>query len=361
MTKRIGKSHKARNPHQRTATTAREAEKTVSPETPDKFGRRKWLWLVGGLLALLLVAGAVLAARNGGFGTFAAKRTLRPVGNVTSCQKIPAFVQTQNFSKNAVLSTSEKARPGLWLVERSQTGEMRRFQHPSWKDAGFLAPITRDVDGNVFVAPAPVINTLLNPIENQNTVYRIDGKTGEMKPLTNLPPAAKSNEQNPFGALGLTFDCDTDSLYVSSVYGSSRQTEAGRIHRINHKTGAVTTQPLNFDVIGLSVFNAVGGKRLYYGLARASEIWSIALDDNGDVVGEPRLEISLAGAGPRGDDKARRITFTANREMLVYGIEFSFNLVAPTEKQETLYRFGYDMKTDRWQMLEFSGSQVSIN
>jgi hypothetical protein len=34
--------------------------------------------------------------------------------------------------------------------------------------------------------------------------------------------------------------------------------------------------------------------------------------------------------------------------MIVAGIEFSVNLIAPTEKQETIYRFIYDSKAQKW-------------
>lgn len=34
--------------------------------------------------------------------------------------------------------------------------------------------------------------------------------------------------------------------------------------------------------------------------------------------------------------------------MLVYGVEFNFNLTAPTEKQETLYEFVWNEEEKKW-------------
>jgi hypothetical protein len=34
--------------------------------------------------------------------------------------------------------------------------------------------------------------------------------------------------------------------------------------------------------------------------------------------------------------------------MLLFGIEFNFNLIAPTEKQEMVYRFRYNIQKDSW-------------
>ncbi len=273
------------------------------------------------------------------------KRTNRPVGPTAECRKTPPFVGQLGFS-NPALSTSEKARPGLWVIEAQQKG--RRYQHPSWTQAGFLAPIERDGDGNVYVAPAPTINTLLNPPAEQNTVWRVNGQTQQMEQFAVLPNAAPSNEQNVFGALGLAFDCETSSLYVASVYGSTRTNEAGRIYRLDTKTKQVAAQLDKVDAFGLRVFNSAKGKRLYYGLARQAEIWSVDLDDAGNFTGAPRREFSLNGLGPRGNDKARRINFMSATEAAVFAIEFDFNLIAPTEKQETVYRFRYDPLQDAW-------------
>lgn len=282
------------------------------------------------------------------FASCATPRANRPVGPTAECRKTPPFVGQLGFS-NPALSTSEKARPGLWVIEAKEGG--RRYQHPSWIRAGFLAPIERDGEGHVYVAPAPTINTLLNPPQEQNTVWRVNSQTQQMEQFVALPQAAPTNEQNVFGALGLAYDCETSSLYVSSVFGSTRTQEAGRIYRVDTKTRQVAAQLDKVDAFGLRVFNSVKGKRLYYGLARQAEIWSVDLDDAGNFTGPPRREFTLEGLGPRGNDKARRINFLSATEAAVFGIEFDFNLIAPTEKQETLYRFRYEPLKDAWQHL----------
>jgi hypothetical protein len=191
-------------------------------------------------------------------------------GIVTGCQKSPPFLAGLNFGNRAALSTAEKARAGLWIIE----GE-RRYQHPSWKNAGFLAPIERDKDGNIFVAPAPFINVLENPPEQQNAVWRVDGKTQEMTKFIDLPRDAKLTGQNAYGTLDLAYDCETENLYVSSVFGSTRDKEQGKIYRIDTKTKQVKPVLENIDGFGLGVFNTPKGKRLFYGAARRSEVWSL--------------------------------------------------------------------------------------
>jgi hypothetical protein len=323
--------HNDAGPEPVTAAAPSLSRVSVSPR------RRVLVW--AGCLALVL-------AGVGVYWFYPRRPAGRPVGPATECQKVPPFVASLGFDKPA-LSTSERAKPGLWVIEAKEKG--RRYQHPSWKAAGFLAPIERDAGGNVYVAPAATVNTLLNPPAEQNVIWRVDGQTQRLEQFVTLPQAAPTNEQNVFGALGLAYDCETQNLYVASVFGSTRSQEAGRIYRVDTQKRSVAAQLAGVDAMGLRIFYSSAGKRLYYGLARQPEVWSVDLDADGNFTGTPRREISLAGLGPRGNDKARRINFLSATEAAIFGVEFDFNLIAPTEKQETVYRFRYDPLKDTWQ------------
>jgi hypothetical protein len=268
-------------------------------------------------------------------------------GDVVGCRTNPRFLSSmKEFSSRSYFSTSELFLKGLVLIDGATP--TRRHQHPSWSSFGWLAGIHYDGQGNIFSVPAPRINVLDNKPDQQNRVLKVDTLTGEMKVLAVLPAAGAANEQNPYGALGVAFDCESQLLYVSSIAGSTRSKELGRIFAIDPNTGAVKFTRENVDAIGLHLFRRDGEKRVYYGRARDPEIWSVAVDKHGAFKGDARLEVSLEGLGPRGDDRARRVNFTATNEMIVFGIEFSVNLVAPTEKQETQYRFKYDAAEKRW-------------
>ncbi len=320
--------------------------KNQSPPSEKSIAAQK----SGGAVKFLIFGALVLIVGGAAAGYFyknaAAKRTVKPIGAAVGCQQIPAFVRELGFGSAVALSTSDRFLQGLILVEGN-----RKYQHPSWKSAGSLAPIQRDAMGNVYAAPAPWIDTLENKPDEQNKVYRIDAKTQEMKEFAALPPRAKPSAENPYGVLGLTFDCDTGSLYAASVAGSTRQNVSGAIYQINAETGKIISSREGIDAIGLGVFNGAKGKRLYYGTARNSEIWSIDLSDDGALTNETRREFSFENLGARGDDKARRINFAPNAqgfEMNVIGIEFGFNLIAPSEKQETVYRYRYNQAQDAW-------------
>lgn len=268
-----------------------------------------------------------------------------------NCKLVPPFVGRLGFSpRHAYFTTAEKRTAGLVLLEAGQAGAAgRRYQDSSWTKAGGLSAIQIDNRGNIFTVPAPFINVLNNKINDQNTIYRVDGETGTMNAFLRLPLPDSLSADNPYGILGLTLLCETGSLYVSTVAGSDRLHENGVLYAISI-AGAKTTDRLKgIDAIGLGIVYNDGERRLFFGKARTPEIWSVKLDKRGQFSGSPRMECSLAGLGPRGDDKARRIRSTSEGVIEVNGTAFGFNLIAPTERQETVYRFVYDAATKKWQ------------
>jgi len=272
---------------------------------------------------------------------------------ITDCRiQPPFFVQSRFDLKRSALSTSEKRSTGLLLIEIPKTnGELKRtWQHPTWQLHGNMGPISTDDLGNTYVAPVPTVNTLLNNPEKQNTIFKVDANSGELKAFVKLA-MDKPDPTNVFGLLGLQFDCHSGFLLATSVSGSTRNISKGKIYIIDPKNATIHDELNGYDAIGIGTCGITGTKRVYFGLARKSEIWSVEMDKNGKFKGHVQFEISLDLLGPRGDDKARKIRFDAQGNMLVYGVEFNFNLTAPTEKQETLYKFSWNTDENKWDLI----------
>jgi hypothetical protein len=320
---------------------------------PPRAARRRWAWavaLLAGATALGALAYRAHAPKPSASGKFA-------VGPVTHCRKVPAFAKALGYSETSVLDTLGNKK-GLVLYDPPATpgGQPAHvYQHATWSSAGYLGPLTSDKSGDIYVAPAPRVNLYDNPPEKQNTVYRVDAVTGVMAEFIALPAAATPSPTNPYGVLGLAYDCDTHSLYASSVAGSTRGQEVGRIYQVDLHTGKVGSQVDGIDAFGLGIFNGSSGKRLYFGSARVSEIRSVALANDGTFSGTSRLEVALTGWGPDGDDKARRIIFDQHNVMVVRGMQFEFNLIASSERRQTDYRLRYDPGADGWTPLEVYG------
>ncbi len=263
----------------------------------------------------------------------------------TDCRVIPSFVaKTPINPLNAGFATAQNNELGITLIE---PGTTKKWKHPSWDKYGYFGQIATSNLGTIFLAPIPMVNALKEPEQGFNTVYAINSATGELEPFVTLSQKQTDNNGNPFGILGLNFDCSSNVLYVTTVYGSTKEQELGAIYAINVETKEVIDKYPNTDAFGCIALGTTGEKRLYFGSSRTSEVFSIELDRKGAFIGKAKPEFSLEMLGPRGDDKAKKFRFK-NNILTVIGYEFLYNLTAATEVQETYYNFVYDRVHKKW-------------
>lgn len=269
------------------------------------------------------------------------------------CKQMPQFVQRMGFPPgNSFFSTSDIRKMGLMLKQSEQSNNpnariVKEVQHPSWRKGGWLAPIVLDEQGNIYTAPAPFVNTLNNPSNNCNTIYKVDTQTGIMDEWIKLP-GQDSTIQNPFGIIGMVYLCETQTLYISSVAGSDRLNEKGFIYALDIKSKKIIDKISGTDAMGMGISYIEGKRKLYFGTGRSSDIFSVTLNAEGKFSSKPVVSFSIAGLGQRGDDKVRRIYSNKDGSLSVAGFEFNYNLIAPQEKQETIYNFGYDDDELKW-------------
>jgi outer membrane protein assembly factor BamB len=271
-----------------------------------------------------------------------------------NCKRNPTFIQSFGYNPSfSYLTTSDEKIMGLVLRESSQAGNpnapvTKQMQHPSWLTGGWLAPILIASNGDIFTSPAPFINILNNPISNNNTIYKVDGKTGVMEVFLKLPSSDSINTDNPFGIIGMALLCETNTLYVSSLAGSKRHNENGHIYAIDITNGKIIDQVNNTDAMGMGISYVTGKRKLYFGTGRSSDVFDISLDKNGKFVGKPSLAFTLQDLGIRGDDKVRKIRTDSKDNLVINAMEFNYNLIAPREKQESVYKFAFDEETKKW-------------
>ncbi|HRW08655.1 MAG TPA: hypothetical protein P5121_26310 [Caldilineaceae bacterium] len=284
-----------------------------------------------------------------------------PVGPADYCRRHPRFARQLGFDERAILTTSSPAIKGLALIQPADAATQERvYQDPTWDDAGYLGHMTFDPNGNVYVFPSPRVSLIDNPPEQQNTLYRVDSDSAQMSAMITLTADAPVSAANPFGLMGTTYDCDTASLYAATVAGSTASEEIGKIVRIDLATEAVVAELQGIDPFGLSVLNVANKgegatptppetvvKRLYYGAARSAEVYSILLNERGDFVGQPTLELAL----PNSTLKPWRIVWDTNGDMIVRAMPFDFNLIATSERIEIPFRFHRDA-AGLWQWVE---------
>ncbi|MEZ4612448.1 MAG: hypothetical protein R2838_19770 [Caldilineaceae bacterium] len=205
---------------------------------------------------------------------------------------------------------------------------------------------------------APFINTTLNPPAEQNKVYKVDSAGGVMTEFVDLSPAGPMTENNPFGVLGLFYDCDTDSLYAGSVAGSTPTEEVGRIFRIDAATGEVAhvgkrgrdgrgrlqhaRRRQNDSISGPAVTRAFAPLRWM----KTATLWG------------SREEFFLAQFEGSANDKGQRITFTNENQMVIKGIDFNFTLRAASEPRRNLYTFALNPESQTWELQSIEADPV---
>ena len=276
------------------------------------------------------------------------------IGGAYECPQLPPFIKSVGLKEPAVIDTTISRLPGL--VIRELSGQKRLYQARSWRGTGYVGNTVRDIIGNIYVIPVPSVSLDINPLEKRNIVYKVDAQTAQMTAFIELPLPETESQKNPFGTMGLALDCDTNSLYVSSLAGSTARESRGVIYQIDLTNGKIVDELGGVDAIGLGVFNSATQKRLYYGDARSSSVYSIRLSPKGGFKGfvKPRYELSLLDQKNGDSTQVRKIRFNFDKAlghvMSVADTEFSYRLIAETSRRYRQYHFAWQAESDTWQL-----------
>lgn len=301
--------------------------------------------LVGRWLVVLVLALLMVACNEPDLGNF-------NTGLTNQCRAQGAFVNRSGLQQPVALDSRQKGYKGLRLISMR---DQKTWQHPTWDDVGHIGAFARDRKGNIYVASVPSVSISKAMTEGlANQLYRIDTKTGVLAFFMDIPAAASFSTANPFGIMGLSYDCDTDSLYVSSIAGSTADQVAGRIYQVDVANRKIISQLEQTDALALTVFNGAH-KRLYLGSARSPDVYSVVLDAKGQFTSDVRHEFSLATLSGGSTSNARKLVFTRNKQgqftLQVKEMEFGFRLLAENNLLKRVYQFGYQKESDDWTFL----------
>ncbi len=279
--------------------------------------------------------------------------------SIISCKRSPLFPKRHGLNPPYAIDLRQGTEfRGLRIIEAKRNG--KTLQLPGWDSYGFLGLYTLDDKGNIYTAPMPYVSININPPNEQNRILKVDSGTGEMYVFMQLPSETPPNAKNPFGVIGLEFDCETKSLYATSVAGSTYKNESGKIFQINPSTKAIKDTYKNLDVMGITIFHGKTGKRIYIGLARKPEIYSIGLNENGGFKDDLRYEFSLENVPGGSNVKAHRMLIKDNI-MTLKTREFSYSLISASVSMRIIYKFKYNPANDKWEFLELQSDNPNAH
>ncbi len=279
---------------------------------------------------------------------------LKP-GGVYGCAGMPQFIRSTGLQQPVAIDTSISRLPGVVL--RELRGQQRVYQKESWKTTGHVGSTVRDAQGSIYAVPIPSVALDTNPLSKRNTVYRIRSDSGELETFVGLPLPENESQRNPFGAVGLALDCETNSLYVSSVAGSSATEVAGAIYQLDLATGKILDTWEGVDALGIAIYNSASGKKLYYGDARSSSLYTLDLKMNGRFSkGQAsRYALSLLGLKNGDSTQIRKIRFSTEKNglqlMTLDDTEFAYRPAAETARQYKKYIFAWNAEKKAWSLL----------
>lgn len=315
-----------------------------------KSSKKNPFFLIAVLLVILGFGYFFLNNKDSGI-----KPSNTKVGPVNQCRKNPAFVSKLGMKEPVLIDFRQKEVSGFQLMEARENGKVIRM--PTWDDAGHLGPYAVDRNGNIYTAPVPYVSISENPPTEQNKLFKVNTNDGKMKEFMSFSDGGVPDNNNPFGVLGIAYDCDTESIYASSVAGSTMKEQKGIIYRIDPDSKEIMSRVVGFDALGIGIFNTAKGKKMFMGSARTPEIFSIYLDEKGDFIGKPGFEFSLAAQEGGSYDNAHRIRFSKNNEMEIKAIEFSYSLIASSDPLRNIYKFSYNAENDSWSLISVEKQQ----
>lgn len=244
-----------------------------------------------------------------------------------SCSRTPEFATKLGYSA-PVISTTDRMRGGMVFFKKSPEGSLvEPYQHPSWKQAGRLGGFVVTERGEIFVVPVPNVNTLENPPGKQNILQRVDPLTGEMGEFLTLPVVLEPSQKNPYGLVGIAYDCKRRMIYLTTLSGSSPDKQTGRIFAIRIDDRRIVAVQDGIDAIGIGVFEDQSRHFAVFGSARESILRVIELADTGEF---KAVLPEILRFDPLNTLRARKIRFSGEIA-LVEATEFYYNLVAQTE------------------------------
>jgi hypothetical protein len=265
------------------------------------------------------------------------------------CAHPPAFL-TRQFGRTPVrIDLTQRTYRGIAFLYGPRFG--RALHRREWERFGPLGTYALDSQGNLYLAPMPFISIEPTTFKHQQTLYKMESKTGRLSPLKrfeDIHPSAR----NPYGLISLAYDCEDGTLWTSSLDESDYRSQKGVIYHLDPRSGQILQELPGFDALTIALAQSSGEKLLLAGSARDNALYAFSIQ-KGRLEGPPAKVLEL----PDPQMHIRRIRILGPDRLLLEAIPFNYSLVAEHGRNyRTEYKATRTAHSTKWSVTRLQKS-----
>jgi hypothetical protein len=275
--------------------------------------------------------------------SMAQKRSLKGViQKISQCGRRGYFFKDHYITGPVTIDLSQKKYKGIVLYYGKG---LQKVYHPkSWERFEYFSTYAVDKEGNLYLVPMPYISIHPTTFNLLSNLYRIDTYTGALSVFMHFDDI-KPSPNNPYGLNAITYDCDDDTLWVSTIDQSDYKTQRGVLYHIDPKHKKILQRIEGWDALSLSLMKTDKEKFLLMGSARDSGLYAFKIKD-AKIVGNPKKLFEITNA----EEHIRKIKIKDINHLEVQTIPFSYTLIAQSSKKDRLI---YDVyyRNQEWKII----------
>ncbi len=304
---------------------------------------RKYLPILFSVLILTVSAYIVMSKKKAQEASLATLR-MADIGSFDRqkrCMVSPKFLKKQSIPQPVIIDLSQQRYKGIALLYGEK---LQNVLHPKqWEKYEHLGTYTLDRKGNIYLAPIPFISISPHTFELQRNVYKVDTDTGELSIWMHFDEVHPDGH-NPYGVVAIVYDCDDDSLWVSTIDESDYRHQRGVIYHIDTKTRKILQRSEGFDALSLQILHTNMGKLLLAGSAKDGGLYAFTVE-NGSLKTDTVKLLDM----PASNERIRKIKIRGHNHLELQSIPFTYTLIAQTANDDrTHYDAYYDEKNHHW-------------
>jgi hypothetical protein len=307
---------------------------------------KRYFPIILSILIVLVSFGVVYNIKNSKTPT---KKIAKPNNNIgsfqksRSCVRFPYFLSKMRIPQPIAIDLSQQHYKGLaFLFGR---GFNRAVHIKAWERFDYFGGYALDRSGNMYLAPMPFISVKPYTFNLQKNIYKLDSKNGKLSIWLTLDEV-KATSNNPFGIISIVYDCDDNSLWVSSIDKSDYFHSRGTIYHIDIASKKILQKVEGIDALSLQLLKSEKGKYLLAGVANDNTLIALEIK-NSKLLSTPIKLFEL----PNEEEHIRKIRVVGKNHLRIQTIPFSYNLIAQTLEQASI-RKSYDLVWDgnKWSL-----------